>query len=63
MYFTLLNRIKHLVETNKEYHKLIEKNNNHKNDIQSNIKQQAIYELQCALKTDYIHLFDNIELQ
>jgi len=63
VYFALLYRIKNLVKTNKEYYKLIEKINNDNNDLQPNLKQQAIDELQITLKTDYIHLFDNIERQ
>jgi hypothetical protein len=35
MYFTLLSRIRHLVETNRAYHEMTEKNNNCKNDIQN----------------------------
>jgi len=60
MYFTLYNCIKHIVETNREYHKTIQMNNN---DLQDNLKQQAIDELNAALKTDYIYLFNRIQLQ
>ena len=60
MYFTILNRIKELVETNRKYHEMIEKNNNRKNDIKPDIKQQAINELQNNCQSDYIHLFERV---
>ena len=61
MYYTILNRIRKLVETNREYYEMIEKNNNCKKHIQSDPKQRAIDELQSDLKTDYIHLFHHVQ--
>jgi hypothetical protein len=57
MYFTILNRIKYLVETNKAYHEMIENNNNRKNDI----KQQIINELQNNCQIDYTNLFERVQ--
>jgi hypothetical protein len=57
VYFALLNRMKQIVEINREYHKAIQKNNNHKNNIQ----QQAIDEVQWNYQSDYIYLFDHVQ--
>jgi hypothetical protein len=56
MYFTLLNRMKHVIETNREYHNAIQKNLC--KDIKTDIKKEAIDQLQRDYQTEYINLFE-----
>jgi hypothetical protein len=60
MYFTMLNYMKYIVETN---NKSIHKNDYHKNNIQTHIKKQTLYELQINHQSKYFHLFDHFQVQ
>jgi hypothetical protein len=63
VYFALLTRMKHLVELNREYNKVVQMPVSQvfvKNDTQKNVKQEIIDQLQGNYKMDYIHLFERV---
>jgi uncharacterized alpha/beta hydrolase family protein len=63
VYFALLTRMKHLVEVNRKYNKVVQMPVSQvfvKNDTQKNVKQEIIDQLQSNYKIDYIHLIERI---
>jgi hypothetical protein len=63
VYFALLTRMKHLVEVNRKYNKVVQMTVSQvfvKNDTQKNVKQEIIDQLQGNYKMDYIHLFERV---